>query len=156
MSRLLIVLALVALPGTAFAQTTGPAASTPPAAYSSDEQQAESGQPPKRIRDISLGVGQPCPKAAPDEVVVCHPLGDPYRIPKPLRNAGPIKPADQSWVNRTATMDEVGRKAGGLPDTCSPVGSGGQSGCTSQMLRQWTAEQRAKRNGEAVDDSTTP
>ncbi len=156
MSRLLIALALLALPGAALAQTTGPAASTTPAATTPDEQQAESGRPPKRIRDISLGAGQPCPKPERDEVVVCHPLVDPYRIPKPLRDSGPIKPADQSWVNRTATMDEVGRKAGGLPDTCSAVGSGGQTGCTAQMLRQWTAEQRAKRNGQPVDDSTAP
>jgi hypothetical protein len=149
MSRLLVAMALLAMPGTALAQTSAaPAATT--------SQQAESGQPPKRIRDITLAAGQPCPVAAADEVVVCRTLEDPYRIPKGLRDEHPIAPQNQSWVNRTATMDEVGRKAGGLPDTCSPVGSGGATGCTSQMLRQWTAEQKANRRGEPVDDSTQP
>ncbi|MEO6215641.1 MAG: hypothetical protein ABIO86_06400 [Sphingomonas sp.] len=149
MSRILVALALLAMPGTALAQTSAaPAAST--------SQQAESGQPPKRIRDITLTAGQACPKAENDEVVVCRTLDDPYRIPKPLRDEHPIAPQNQSWVNRAATMDEVGRRAGGLPDTCSPVGSGGATGCTAQMLRQWTAEQKAKRRGEPVDDSTQP
>lgn len=155
MSRIFVALALLALPGTALAQTAaapaGPANQT-----QANQTQAESGKPPKRIRDVELTAGQPCPKAENDEVVVCRTLVDPYRIPKPLRNAGPIAPQNQSWVNRTATMDEVGRRAGGLPDTCSPVGSGGATGCTAQMLRAWTAEQRAKRNGQPIDDSTKP
>jgi len=153
MSRILVAMALLASPGVAFAQST--AAPTAPAA-SSSQQQAESGQPPKRIRDVTLTTGQTCPKAEDGEVVVCRTLEDPYRIPKPLRDQHPIAPQNQSWVNRAATMDEVGRKAGGLPDTCSPVGSGGATGCTAQMLRQWTAEQKAKRRGQPVDDSTQP
>lgn len=156
MSRLFIALALLAAPGAALAQTKAPATPPATAVSSNDAQQAESGQPPKRIRDISLAAGQPCPKPEGNEVVVCHPLVDPYRIPKPLRHTGPIGPADQSWVNRTATADAMGRKAGGLPDTCSTIGSGGQTGCTAQMLRDWTAEQRAKRNGEQTDDSGQP
>jgi hypothetical protein len=150
MSRILVALALLALPGAAFAQSNATPAA--PAATAS-QQQAESGKPPKRIRDISLAAGQPCPAAASDEVVVCHPLDDPYRIPKPLRDQHVIAPQNQSWVNRAATMDDVSRRAGGLPDTCSPVGSGGATGCTAQMLRAWTAEQKAKRRGEPVDDS---
>lgn len=153
MSRIIVALALLGLPAAALAQTAS--APTVPAAQAPSTQ-AESGQPPKRIRDITLTAGQTCPKAAGDEVVVCRTLEDPYRIPKPLRDSGPIPPQNQSWVNRAATMDEVGRKAGGLPDTCSPVGSGGATGCTAQMLRQWTAEEKAKRAGRAPDDSTTP
>jgi hypothetical protein len=153
MSRILVALALLALPGTAFAQSS---AAPPAAPTSSSQQQAESGQPPKRIRDVTLAAGQPCPPAAADEVVVCRTLEDPYRIPKPLRDQHPIPAQNQSWVNRTATADEVGRRAGGLPDTCSPVGSGGATGCTAQMLRQWTAEQKAKRRGEPTDDSGQP
>jgi len=150
MSRIFATLALFALPAAALAQT-GQAPVGP-----TDQPQAESGQAPKRIRDVTLAAGQPCPKAANDEVVVCRTLDEPYRIPKTLRNAGPIAPTNQSWVNRAATIDEVGRKAGGLPNTCSPIGSGGQTGCTAQMIRQWAAEQRAKRNGRAVDDTTAP
>ncbi|MES2042425.1 MAG: hypothetical protein V4475_01025 [Pseudomonadota bacterium] len=156
MSRILVALSLLALPGAAFAQSNTTSAGPTATSATSGQQQAESGQPPKRIRDITLTAGQTCPKAENDEVVVCRTLEDPYRIPKPLRDEHPIAPQNQSWVNRAATMDEVGRKAGGLPDTCSPVGSGGATGCTAQMLRQWTAEQKAKRRGEPVDDSGKP
>ena len=113
-------------------------------------QQAESGKPPERIRDITLQRGQRCPPQTTNEVVVCHTLDEPYRIPKALRDDGPIPAASQSWVNRAATVDQVGRVAGGLPDTCSAVGTGGQSGCALQQNQQWVAEQRARRSADAA------
>ena len=30
------------------------------------------------------------------------------------------------------------------PDSCSVIGSWGQSGCTQQLIRQWRAERRAR------------
>lgn len=115
-------------------------------------EQAETGQPLKRIRNIALTGTAPCPKASdPGEVVVCSRIDEPYRIPKPLRDQKPIPASGQSWVNRSATIDDVGRKAAGLPDSCSPVGSGGQTGCTAEMLREWTAEKVAKKNGQSID-----
>lgn len=122
------------------------------AAGAAQDQQAQSGQPPKRIRDVTIRSGEPCPRSSSDEVVVCRTLEDPYRIPKGLRNDKPIAAANQSWVNRAATMDEVGRVAGGLPDTCSPVGTGGQSGCALQRARAYSAEKRAN----AAAASTVP
>ena len=116
-----------------------------PAATIAQDRQAESGQPPQRIRDVTLTAGQRCPAGTATEVVVCHTLDNPYRIPKSLRNDGPIPPANQSWATRTQMVDQVGRVAGGLPDTCSAVGTGGQSGCAMQTNQQWAAEQRARR-----------
>ncbi|MBW6528652.1 hypothetical protein KZ813_17560 [Sphingomonas sp. RHCKR7] len=97
--------------------------------------------PPRRVRSVALAPGESCPRPAGDEVVVCAPLDEPYRIPKPLRRSE-IAAKNQSWVNRVATMDEVGRVAGGLPDTCSAVGTGGQTGCTQSMMRAWAADRR--------------
>jgi hypothetical protein len=114
------------------------------------DRQAETGQPPHRIRDITIQGGQACPKSSSDEVVVCHRNDEPYRIPKALRDDGPIPAASQSWVNRAATVDQVGRVAGGLPDTCSAVGTGGQSGCALERNQQWAAEQRARRADAAA------
>ena len=114
------------------------------------DQQAATGQPPQRIRDITLQGAQSCPPSTATEVVVCHRNDEPYRIPKALRDDGPIPAASQSWVNRAATVDQVGRVAGGLPDTCSAVGSGGQSGCALQQNQQWAAEQRARRAADAA------
>ena len=136
MFRPLVIAALVAFPGIASAQA----------------QQAESGNPPQRIRSVTLRPGEKCPPSTSTDVVVCGTLDQPYRIPKSLRDDGPIKAANQSWVNRTATADDIGRTAGGLPDTCSPVGTGGQSGCALATNKQWAAEKRAQR----AADATTP
>lgn len=129
MLRPTLVLALLALPVAASAQ----------------DQQAETGQPPQRVRSVTLSPGQKCPPSSSTEVVVCGTLDEPYRIPKALRDDHPIAAQNQSWTNRAATADEIGRVAGGLPDTCSPVGSGGQSGCAAQAAKQWVAEKTEER-----------
>ena len=129
MLRPTLVLALLALPVAASAQ----------------DQQAQTGQPPQRVRSVTLAPGQKCPPSSSTEVVVCGTLDEPYRIPKALRDDRPIPAQNQSWTNRAATADEIGRVAGGLPDTCSPVGSGGQSGCAAQAAKQWVAEKTEER-----------
>lgn len=112
---------------------------------------AEPASPPQRIRSVSLDPHEECPVAASDEIVICRSADEPYRIPKRLRHSAEIAAADQSWVNRAATMDEVSRVAAGLPNTCSPIGSGGQTGCTQALLRAWAAERRAlAREAEMV------
>lgn len=135
MFRLTVLAALIALPALTSAQ----------------EQTAEQGQPPQRIRSVTLGAGQKCPTSTNGEIVVCSTLDQPYRIPKELRDTAPIAAQNQSWVNRAATVDQVGRVAGGLPDTCSPVGTGGQSGCALARARAYSAERRAQAAGQAID-----
>ncbi len=142
MFRLTLIAALLATPALASAQTA-------PAAPAAQEQGSETGQPPQRIRSVTLGAGQKCPASSTGEIVVCSTLDQPYRIPKELRDDGPIAAQNQSWVNRAATADEVGRVAGGLPDTCSPVGTGGQSGCSQMRARAFAAERRAAATGQA-------
>lgn len=129
MLRPILLVSLMALPSIAAAQ----------------DQQAETGQPPQRVRSVTIARGQACPKGTGNEVVVCSTLDEPYRIPKQLRDDGPIPSANQSWVNRTDADEQTARVAGGLPDTCSPVGTGGQSGCALQQNQQWAAEKRAQR-----------
>jgi len=150
MFRLTLIAALLATPALASAQTA-PAA---PAAQEQGQEQgqdqgSETGQPPQRIRSVTLGAGQKCPASSTGEIVVCSTLDQPYRIPKELRDDGPIAAQNQSWVNRAATADEVGRVAGGLPDTCSPVGTGGQSGCSQMRARAFAAERRAAATGQS-------
>jgi hypothetical protein len=132
---------LAAVPAVAIAQTTpaGP-----------QQEQAESGRPPQRIRSVTLTGNQTCPKSSDPsaEIVVCARVGEPYRIPKELRDDKPIPAQNQSWVNRTAVADDAGRRAGGLPDTCSPVGSGGQTGCAKLRAEQYAAE-KAEANRQA-------
>ena len=109
---------------------------------------AQAETPPDRIRSVLLKTGEACPKAVGNEVVVCRTEEDPYRIPKALRRAE-IAVVNQSWVNRAAVIDDVSRTAAGLPNTCSPIGTGGQTGCTTHMLRNWGAERREQRRGTA-------
>jgi len=125
-----------------------------PAAAIAQDKPADSSQPPKRIRSVTLTApDQKCPPSTGDEVVVCTTVGDPYRIPKELRGAGPIPPNRQAWTNRVAADEQTGREAAGLPDTCSPIGSGGQTGCARAAARAFAAERRAKKNGQDPDDT---
>ena len=93
--------------------------------------------PPQRVRSILLYGKEECPKPAnADEIVVCANVGEsPYRIPKALRDKPDESAPAQAWTNRVETVEEVNRV--GLPNSCSPVGTGGQTGCTRQMLKQW-------------------
>ena len=110
-------------------------------AGSAHAQDAARSEAPQRYRSVTLNPGEKCPAPVGNEVVVCGTVEDPYRIPKQFRHTT-IPPQNQSWVNRAAMVDEVSRVAGGLPDTCSPVGTGGQSGCALAAMRAWTAERR--------------
>ena len=136
MVRAALIAALLLTPATAFAQQAAP---------SDQDAQASTGQPPRRVRNVTLTGDQKCPPSTSDEIVVCGRDDEPYRIPKALRDDRPIPAQNQSWVNRAATMDQVGRVAGGIPDTCSPVGTGGQSGCSIMWNQQYQADRRARR-----------
>ena len=101
-------------------------------------------QPPQRSEEVIVYGNDPCPKSSGDEIVVCarRPEADRYRIPKALRE-DKARRTQTSWAARAAELDEANRAA--RPDSCSPVGSFGQTGCAAQALRQWRAERRAMR-----------
>jgi hypothetical protein len=103
--------------------------------------------PPKRVRSILVYGDEQCPKAEnPDEIVVCANAGEsPYRIPKRFRDQPKEGPASNAWTNRVESVEQFNRA--GLPNSCSPVGTGGQTGCTRAAIRQWYQErldQKAK------------
>ena len=159
MVRSLAVLALVTLPGLALAQTAPSSntrtleqaqASAPDAGQQqADASLAASSAPPQKVRSVTVTGDKPCPKSTAEEVVVCHRAGDEeqYRIPTKFREL-PHPAANNSWTNRAALIDQVGREAGGLPNTCSVNGSGGQTGCSQKALEQWRAEMRAKKRAQ--------
>ena len=123
-----------------------------PVAAQGTDPQAETGQPPQRVRSVTLSGAQACPRSTADEVIVCNRINpdEQYRIPKALRDTAEVPANRASWVNKAATMDQVGRVAGGLPDTCSPVGTGGQSGCALAINRAYAAEKRAAEKNDAL------
>ncbi len=103
--------------------------------------------PPRKVVNATVFGDDPCPKSAdPDEIVVCARMGENerYRIPKRFRDPPSQATVASSWAARADTAMEAARV--GLPNSCSPVGSGGQTGCTQAMLRQWFAERRQQQS----------
>jgi hypothetical protein len=142
LARLLVAAALLASPAVAQNQDK----STPQ-------------DPPKRVRSILLYGDEKCPTAQdPDEIVVCASGGDsPYRIPKRFRDEPKEDAKSQAWTNRMEYVEQVNRA--GLPNSCSPVGTGGQTGCTRQFLQQWYQERldaKAKAARASTPDPDSP
>jgi hypothetical protein len=122
------------------------------------ETQAQTGQPPQRIRSVTLTANEKCPPSTANEVVVCNTINpnDQFRVPKELRRPPEVPARNQSWVNRAQNVDQVSRTAGGLPNTCSAVGSGGQTGCSQMNARNWYLERQAMKRTEQEGTGTTP
>jgi hypothetical protein len=72
-----------------------------------------------------------CPASSGDEITVCarKDEAERYRIPEPLR--GLDAPQNQAWNNKVLAYETVGQQ-GTL--SCSPVGGGGITGCTQQLI----------------------
>ncbi|HEX4736560.1 MAG TPA: hypothetical protein VH331_03255 [Allosphingosinicella sp.] len=114
---------------------------------------ADAANAPGAKTTISLVVygDDPCPKGNGDEIVVCarRPDNERYRIPKELRKkAEDHRQTESSWTSRVAALEDEQRFT--RPDSCSPVGSYGQTGCFAQMLSQWHA---ARRQAQTEADS---
>jgi hypothetical protein len=93
------------------------------------------------MRTTTVFGNDPCPASTNGEIVVCGrlPEAERFRIPEKLRKPKNARVA-QPWSAQNATLDDVARTE--RPDSCSVVGSGGQTGCTAAMLRQWANERR--------------
>jgi hypothetical protein len=100
-----------------------------------------SAQPPERMVTLVVFGDDPCPRSSNEEIVVCArlPENERYRIPKRFRGKK-AEAGQESWVSRARELEYVSRA--GTPNSCSPVGSGGQTGCFSQFLRQAREERR--------------
>ena len=108
----------------------------------------ESATPPERVISIMVYGNDPCPRSSGDEIVVCarQPESERFRIPKRFRDKKQ-EAAGRSWGDRAATLEYVA--GAGTPNSCSVVGSGGQTGCMQQFLRQAREERRQARSDAA-------
>lgn len=105
---------------------------------------------PERVQTLVVYGNDPCPKAEDGAIIVCarKPESERYRIPKTLREKKKAV-GSQGWASRVETMEAANRQQ--LPNSCSVIGSNGQTGCTQAMLRQWFEERRrAKQEAEGV------
>ena len=81
-----------------------------------------------------------CPESTDEVIVVCarKAEGERFRIPEALRYSD--NPANRSWADRVESFEMVG--AFGTM-SCSPVGAGGFTGCTQEMIRKAYADKDA-------------
>jgi hypothetical protein len=102
-----------------------------------------------RVNEIIVYGTDPCPRSTDDEIVVCarKPEGERYRIPERLRQGGSLQ-SRQAWAARAKQFEVVGRT--GI-NSCSPVGPGGFTGCTEQLVKQAFTERE-----EQVQSDTAP
>jgi hypothetical protein len=99
----------------------------------------------QRVNEIIVYGTDPCPRSTDDEVVVCarKPESERFRIPERLRQGGSLQ-ARQAWANRAIAFETYGRT--GI-NSCSPVGPGGHTGCTQQLINQTFKELREEDEG---------
>ncbi|MBO9517939.1 MAG: hypothetical protein J7493_07710 [Porphyrobacter sp.] len=97
-----------------------------------------------KVNSVIIYGDDECPPSVDGEIVVCARMDESerYRIPKPLRESN--SPANQAWAQRVRSYETVGAFG---PMSCSPVGGGGQTGCTAQFIE---AAYAAKRTGSDV------
>ncbi|MBX7494571.1 hypothetical protein K3172_01730 [Qipengyuania sp. 6B39] len=85
-----------------------------------------------------------CPESTADQIVVCARKNENerFRIPERLRFSD--NPANEAWAQRVEQLEYVG--ASGIM-SCSPVGAGGFTGCTQELIRNAYAD---KENSSEV------
>jgi hypothetical protein len=116
-----------------------------PAFAQNDSSLAQTGQPPQRTSVLYTYGDDPCPEPKGDEIVVCaqRPESERYRVPKELREElkddTPV--GGGSWASAVQGYENIARAT--RPNSCSPVGSYGFTGCAAAALREWFEERNA-------------
>lgn len=103
---------------------------------------ADAPAPPEKISALIVYGNDPCPRSTGDEIVVCgrEPESERYRIPKRFRGQKKPLASQGAWSNTVQQLEMVSRR--GLPNSCSPVGSNGATGCYDQFIAQARAERQ--------------
>lgn len=96
--------------------------------------------PPEKINQLIVYGDDPCPASTDGSITVCarKDESERFRIPKPLRD-NPNDSVNQGWTQRVKAYETV--SAFGT-NSCSPVGSGGATGCMSQLINSAYAEKK--------------
>lgn len=108
----------------------GLAAATPAAAQEAAE--------PKVNMVIVFG-NDKCPESDADTITVCarKDEGERYRIPVALRES--VSPQNEAWNQKVRAYETI-TKTGA--QSCSPVGAGGWTGCSSKLINEAYAEKK--------------
>ena len=103
-----------------------------------------------KVSEIIVYGTDPCPRSTDDEIVVCarKPETERYRIPERLRQGGSLQ-SRQSWAARARTFETVGATG---TNSCSPVGPGGFTGCSQQLINQAFKERKEQSTDDIAPD----
>lgn len=90
-----------------------------------------------RVNQVIIFGDDECPQSTGDTITVCARLDESerYRIPPRLRTSD--SPENESWTRRALALEAVGDFG---PLSCTPVGAGGDLGCTMEMIEAAYAE----------------
>jgi hypothetical protein len=90
-----------------------------------------------------------CPQPNGDDIVVCarRPEAERYRIPPKLRQKADDFSGDRgSWTSHNEALEASTRFT--RPNSCSTVGTGGQTGCLAAALHQWYLERQMDKKSK--------
>jgi len=106
---------------------------------------AQAQTPPQRESHVIVYGDDACPASTDEEIVVCgrRPEEERYRIPAPLRRGN--QRTESSWTSQAEALEEAQRDT--RPNSCSVVGSWGQTGCLEAAIRNWVAGRREMKAG---------
>jgi hypothetical protein len=123
---------------------------TPAVAQESSSEQSVTQKPDGTIVITLLVYGEDaCPLTNGDEIVVCsrRPEAERYRIPPKLRQKADDFSGDRgSWTSHNEALEASTRFT--RPNSCSTVGTGGQTGCLAAALHQWYLEKQMEKKGK--------
>ncbi len=99
-------------------------------------------EPDERINALVVYGNDACPQSDDGTIIVCarKPENDRYRIPKELRKKEAVTVGAPGWASNVQSLEAAGRVL--MPNSCSPVGTNGFTGCSLAMLSQWYAERQ--------------
>lgn len=97
-----------------------------------------------RVNQLIIYGDDQCPQSTANEITVCarKAENERFRIPEDLRTSD--NPANKAWTERVLAYETVG--ATGI-NSCSPVGMGGELGCTQKLLAAARGEKKESGDG---------
>ena len=104
---------------------------------------AQSAAPEPKMNMVIIYGDDKCPESSDDTITVCARKAESerFRIPENLRQSS--SPSNEAWNNKVIAYETVGRTG---TQSCSPVGAGGWTGCTGQMLKQAAGDKATDPN----------
>jgi hypothetical protein len=96
-----------------------------------NRRRAQSAADEPKVNQLIIYGDDKCPPSTSEEITVCARLdeNERYRIPEDLREVS--GPENVSWAAKVRSFEAVGKFG---PLSCTPVGAGGELGCTAKMI----------------------